>query len=176
MKDKYILCLRWWVVRLVLPSQPCERDISGTPWGNSMTFGAESVPNVMRFPKWTSVSLGLKDELIRSRWSKGQGQTAQTHPLNSFKVFIAYYIIGVWTGEEVVTTATLRQRHFLNVLWNPSLSVTPLLWLQKTFNWMECDSLVYTLERFGFGPKCISYIATLYPSSVDAEQWLIHLV
>lgn len=59
-------------------------------------------------------------------------------------------------------------RCLVNILYSPSPSDTPEILLsldaKKAFDRVEWDHLFYTLEKFGFGPKFVSWIKALYSS------------
>lgn len=59
-------------------------------------------------------------------------------------------------------------RRLFNILYNPSSSPTPELLIsldaEKAFDRVEWDYLFYTLQKFGFGNKFISWVRLLYTS------------
>lgn len=65
-------------------------------------------------------------------------------------------------------------RRLFNILYDPSPPNTPEILVsldaEKAFDRVEWDHLLYTLNRFGFGPKFISWIKVLYTSPLTAIQ------
>jgi len=65
-------------------------------------------------------------------------------------------------------------RRLLNILYNPTSTDTPEIILsldaEKAFDQVEWDYLFFTLEKFGFGPKFLSWVKIIYSSPMAAVR------